>query len=57
MLELIRLDGVYLHKIFKHDKLVMSVVNNIYFSDNDAVTAQLRFKRNGDNDIDFDVRA
>ena len=50
-------DHVYLHKTFKHDKLVMSVVNNIYFSDNDAVTAQLRFKQNSDNDIDFNVRA
>ena len=37
------LDHVYLHKTFEHDKLVMSVVNNIYFSDYDAVTVQLRF--------------
>ena len=33
----------------------MSVVNNIYFSDHDAVTVQLRFRKNNDNDIDFDI--
>ena len=61
VLKLIHLDGalldhVYLHKIFEHDKLVMSVVNNIYFSDHDAVTVQLRIRRNSDNDIDFNIR-
>ena len=50
------LDHVYLHKSFEHDKLVMSVVNNIYFSDPDAVTLQLRFRKNSDNDIDFNSR-
>ena len=50
------LDHVYLHKTFEHDKLVMSVVNNIYFSDHDAVTVQLRIRRNSDNDIDFNIR-
>ena len=50
------LDHVYLHKTFEHDKLVMSVVNNIYFSDHDAVTVQLRFRQNSDNDIDFNIR-
>ena len=32
------LDDVYLHKTFEHDKLIMYFVNNIYFSDHDAVT-------------------
>ena len=50
------LDHVYLHKTFEHDKLVMSPVNNIYLSDHDAVTMQLRFKQNSDNDIDFNIR-
>ena len=34
----------------------MSVVNNIYFSDHDAVTVQLSFRQNSDNDIDFNIR-
>ena len=50
------LDHVYLHKTFEHDKLVMPVVINIYFSDYDAVTVQLRFRQNSDNDIDFNIR-
>ena len=33
----------------------MSVVN-IYFSDHDAVTLQLRPRQNNDNDIDFNIR-
>ena len=37
------LDHVHLHKTFERDKLVMYVVNNIYFSDHDAVRVQLRF--------------
>ena len=45
------LDHVYLHKTFEHDKLVMSVVNNIYFSDQDAVKVQLRCRQNSENDI------
>ena len=49
-------DHVYLHKTFEHDKLVISLVNNIYLSDLDAVTMQLRFKQNSDNDIDFNIR-
>ena len=57
MLEPTQLDGVYLHESFEHDKLVRSVVNDIYFSDNDAVTAQLRFIQNSENDIDFNIRA
>ena len=32
------LDDVYLHKTFENDKLMMYFVNNIYFSDHDAVT-------------------
>ena len=50
------LDHVYLHKTFEHDKLVMSVVNNIYFSDHNAVSVLLRFRQNSDNDIDFNIR-
>ena len=50
------LDHVHLHKTFERDKLVMYVVNNIYFSDHDAVTVQLRIRRNSDNDIDFNIR-
>ena len=60
VLEPTHLDGgllghVYLNKTFEHDKLVMSVFNNIYFSDHDAVTVQLRFRQNKDNDIDFNI--
>ena len=55
-LDVVLLDPVYLHKTFEHDNLVMSVVNNIYFSDHDAVTVQLRFRQNSDNDIDFNIR-
>ena len=33
----------------------MSVVNNICFSDHDAVTVQLRLRQNNDNDIDFNI--
>ena len=55
-LDVVLLDPVYLHKKFEHDNLVMSVVNNIYFSDHDAVTVQLRFRQNSDNDIDFNIR-
>ena len=50
------LDHVYLHKAFEHDKFVMSVANNIYFSDHDALTVQLRFRQNSDNDIGFNIR-
>ena len=51
------LDHVYLHKTFEHDKLVMSVVNNIYFpDDHDAVPVQLRFRQDSCNDIDFNIR-
>ena len=50
------LDHVYLHKTFEHDKLVMSVVNNIYFSDHNAASVLLRFRQNSDNDIDFNIR-
>ena len=50
------LDHVYLHEPFGHEKLVMSIVNNIYFSDHDAVIVQLRFRQNSDNDTDFNIR-
>ena len=50
------LDHVSLHKTFEHDKHVMSVVNNMHFSDHDAVTVQLRVRQNSDNDIDFNIR-
>ena len=36
------LDHVYLRKTFEHDKLVMSNVNNIYFSDHDATKIQTK---------------
>ena len=49
------LDHEYLHKTFEDEKLVMPVIDNIYFSDHDAVTVQLRFTRNSDNDIDIPV--
>ena len=49
-------DHVYLHKTFEHKKLVISAVNNTYFSDHDSVTVQLRFRQNSDNDIDFNIR-
>ena len=35
------LDHGYLHRTLEDDKLVMSVVNTIYFSDHDAVTLRL----------------
>ena len=50
------LDHEYLHKTFEHGKLVMSVVNNIYSSDYDAVTLRLSFRQNSDNNIDFNIR-
>ena len=50
------LDHVYLHKTFEHDKLVLSVVNNICFSGHHAVTVRLRFRQNSETDIDFNVR-
>ena len=50
------LDHIYLNKTFEHDKFVLSVVNNIYFSNYDAVTMQLKFRQNSDNDIDFNIR-
>ena len=50
------LDHVYLHKTFEYDQLVISVVNNIYSSDHDAVPVQLRFSQNSDNDFDFNIR-
>ena len=50
------LDHVYLHKTFEHDKLVMYVANNIYVSDHDVVTVQLRFRQNSDNDINSNIR-
>ena len=50
------LDHVNLHQAFEHDKLVMSVVHNLYFSDHDAVTVQLRFRQNSANDIDLNIR-
>ena len=56
LLQPTHLDGALLHKIFEHDKLVMSVVNNIYFLDHDAMTVQLRFRQNSDKDIDFNIR-
>ena len=61
VLELTHLDGalldhVYLHKTFEHDKLEISVVNNIYFSDHDAVTVELRFRQKSESDIDFNIR-
>ena len=50
------LDHVYLHETFEYGKLVMFVVNNIYFSDHDFMRVQLRFKQDNDNDIDFNIR-
>ena len=50
------LDHVNLYKTFEHDKLVMSVVKNICFSDHNAVTLQVRFRQNSDSDIDFNIR-
>ena len=54
VLELTHLDGtlldhIYLHKKFEYDKLVMSVVINIYFSDHDTVTVQPKFRQNREN--------
>ena len=35
--------------------IIMSTFNNVYFSDHDAVTVQLRFRKNSGSDIDFDI--
>ena len=61
VLEPTQLDGAlrghaYLHKTFEHDKLVMSVGNNIYFLHHDAATVQLRIMQNSNNDIDLNIR-
>ena len=55
--ELTHLDGallnhVNLSKSFEYDKYVTSTVNNIYFSDHDAVKVQFRFRQNTQEDID-----
>ena len=50
------LDHEYLHKTFEHGTLLLSVVNNMYFLNHDAVTVHLSFTQNSDNDIDFNIR-
>ena len=49
------LDNIYIYikKSFENDKHVTSIVNNVYFSDDDAVKVQIRFKDNNQGGVDF----
>ena len=49
------LDPVYIKKSSENDKHVTSLVNNVYFSDHDAVKVQIRFKDNSQGGIDFNI--
>ena len=49
------LDHVYFRKSFEDGKIVTSVLNNIYFSDHDAVKVQLELKQSITDDIDFEI--
>ena len=49
------LDHVYIKKSFENDKHVTSVVNNVYFSDHNAVKIQIRFKDNKQRGTDFNL--
>ena len=42
-------------KSFENDKRVTSIVNNVYFSDHDAIKVQIRFKDNNQGGIDFNI--
>ena len=46
---------LYIKKSFENDKDVTSVVNNVYFSDHDAVKLEVRFKDNNQKGIDFNI--
>ena len=49
------LDHVYIKKSFENDKHMTSMVNNVYFSDHDAVKVQIRFKDYNQGGIDFNI--
>ena len=49
------LDHVYIKKSFENGKRVTSIVNNVYFSDHDAIKVQIRFKDNNQGGIDFNI--
>ena len=49
------LDHVYLLNSFGNQKVVNCVVNNVYFSDHDAVRLQLRFSEVSGENIDFSI--
>ena len=49
------LDPVYIKKSSENNKHVTSLVNNVYFSDHDAVKVQIRFKDNSQGGIDFNI--
>ena len=49
------LDHVYIKKSFENDKHLTSIVNNVYFSDYDAVKVKIRFKGNNQGGIDFNI--
>ena len=49
------LDYLYIKKSFENDKHVTSIVNNVYFSDHDAVKVQIRFKDNNPGGMDFNI--
>ena len=51
------LDQIYLRNSFEHNKIVRSMVNNIYFSDHDAVKLELKFRKIDEEDIDFNFNA
>ena len=49
------LDHVYIKKSFENDKHVTSIVSYVYFSDQDVVKVQIRFKDNNQGGIDFNI--
>ena len=49
------LDHVYIKKSFENDRHMTSMVNNVYFSDHDAVKVQIRFKDYNQGGIDFNI--
>ena len=54
-LHCVLLDHVYIKKSFENDKHMTSMVNNVYFSDHNAVKVQIRFKDNNQGGIDFNI--
>ena len=55
MSEPTHLDGALLDHVYASVTYVTSLVNNIYFSDHDAVKVQIRFRRNDQEDINLNI--